>query len=765
MVAILLISYPFCVEALSGRIFHFKEHLVLGGFCLAGGLCFFASALPAANDVANYSGREITVQGQVTDVARAEVASGSEERARFRLGELVLIYPEFIGKPLEGGLLLSLPAGRETAAVLPGNIIRATGVVKKNHPYQNPGRANTEASLRNRGINAYLSARAGGIRLIDSSTGSGWQAMIFKWRTAVDATMRKAMSPADAAVVNGSVFGGYAGIPREVAREFATTGIVHILSVSGSHIVLVAGVILWVGRRFRLSMRSSSLIATVGILLYASICGFSAPVVRSAVMGIAVLAAVGMNRMSDAPRSLALAILVMLAYEPFNLFDISFQLSVGCTVGLVFLSPRIMPYLKFSPEWAAEPLAVGLGAQAAVLPLISWYFNQFPLASFIANPIVVPVIEATIIVALAASLLVPWFPALAHLLFVGVGLMTGSAISINGILATLPFASVYIPSITVGVAVAYYLLLAWFFARPAWLPSSNNLIATQARMIGAILVILAVMVFWWMNRPLPVAVHFIDVGQGDAALIVTPSGRAVLVDSGGVTGSNSSADNFDVGEKVVVPYLKHYGVTKIDFLILTHGHEDHAGGGAAVASILEVKNVLFAGREFTAAERRLQRAMNNQGMVPVGAGIEFFIDGVSFHLLQLGDSQQSVRADSENAASGVVRITYGRHSFLLTGDLDTQGEKKLMETGLLSATVLKVGHHGSRTASSEEFLGRVNSSYNIISVGADNRFGHPHAETLKRLSARQARTFRTDRDGAIIFYSNGNELKVETFVQ
>jgi competence protein ComEC len=294
----------------------------------------------------------------------------------------------------------------------------------------------------------------------------------------------------------------------------------------------------------------------------------------------------------------------------------------------------------------------------------------------------------------------------------------------------------------------------------------------QGKIWRAIVVLLfAVGVSAWVwLRPGQVQVHFIDVGQGDATLIITPHGKSILVDTGGALGGQN---NFDIGERVVVPYLRHYGVNSVDWLILTHNHQDHAGGAAAVAEILGVRHVLLRQDEDekSAAILRLQQAMHGKGMQAADNIREIQIDGVRVKIFQAGETESAGRegkkgdsSASENGRSNVPRIEYGRHSFLLTGDLEGESEKKLIKTEVLPVTVLKVGHHGARKSTQNEFLAKVTPQYAVISVGADNQFGHPAPETMHRLQEWPVSIYRTDLDGAIVFHSDGNTLTVEKTV-
>lgn len=729
-------------------------------------------AQPAVGAVSDYAGQRVTIHGKIAGIPIVSPSTAGEWKVRYavELDNIITGGDDKLPRRITGGVMLSSRRNSPRQVGSDGDSITAEGSVHLFHAYHNPGQADWSETLAIRGIDARISAIPGAVRIESKEGNDTFITRLARWRNQVKAAMMEAMPDTDAALIMGMLFGGYEGIERETVRDFAATGIVHILSVSGAHIALLAAAVFWLARRLSVPEAYSAAVAGATMIVYGFISGFSAPVIRSVIMGLITMLGLCMGRISSASQALSVGALGMLIWEPRNLFDISFQLSVGCTAGLLYISPTISSYLQeILPDRVADGIGATLAAQIAVIPFLAWYFGTFPLMSLAANIVVVPILEAVILFGLLAVLLTGGFSAAAHPLFVAVSLLAGTAVEINRLLSKIPGWLLCLPAMGLGWSALYYLLLGWLLGQTgSRIPSLRELFRRWPIKSAAGAITILVIIGWGILRPGPLMVHFIDVGQGDSTLIVTPHGRSILVDTGGTLGPGN---DFDIGERVVVPYLRHYGVGAVDWLILTHNHQDHAGGAAAVAQILGVKQALLRTGGTEPAILRFQQVMQEKGLKNADTIDEIRIDGVKVQLFHVGDindeesaKRNDRRSSSENARSTVVRIEYGQHSFMLTGDLEGESEKRIVENGVPISTVLKVGHHGSKLSSRPELLTRLAPHYAVISVGADNRFGHPAPETLQRLQEWPIRVYRTDRDGAVVFCSDGENLTVEKTV-
>lgn len=638
-----------------------------------------------------------------------------------------------------------------------GDGIQLVGTISEFHDYGNPGRMNTVMSNKAKGIcgRAMISKYS---LVIEPRQEKSLARLAEQVRKQYEAYMAQAMPKQDAAAIFAMLFGGYQGIRPELLEAFTITGIVHILSVSGSHITLMAGTANIVGRFLHMSPKATAALATGVILFYSLLAGAIPPVIRSALMGILTLLALTAGRERDAQHILGLVALGLLLYSPLWLFDISFQLSFGATAGLLYLAPPLRERLrKILPVFVADSLAVTIGAQLSVLPIIAWYFNVLSLSSLLANLVIAPIVEWIIVAGLLAGLLASLLPLAGKVVFLLASVVLGLVYELSRWVAALPGSQIYMPTFSWLGGMLYYMGLGWLVIRGSkgW---------QAVFLLGMLAVIFCCWQMGCNNKDMQV--HFIDVGQGDSALVITPHGRAFMVDTGGVR-----EGSYDIGSRVDVPYLLHYGVEKLDYIFLTHAHDDHAGGVKGILTKIPV-GAIGIGHEGAGDYLKTfgtgELGKIKKLLVPLQEGSSIELDGVRIDMLYSPESrkvQESQLQATGNEFSNLIRVSYGEASFLFTGDLIAEQEQQVLANGThVASTVLKVGHHGSRTSSSQEFLTAVNPGWAVISCGYNNSFGHPHKEILNRMtSCTKAKILRTDQQGAIVFRTDGKSIKVESF--
>ena len=716
-------------------------------FFALGGLRFSAVDNLPPNDISKFAGQAVQISGEIREEPKIKILPNGLTQIRF-IVDTESIKINNAEKKISGGMILTYyPKENETLPTARiGDKIFAGGNLKILHDYNNPGQIDTVTRSKANEITARMSAGKQGI-LIEEVDGGLWTKFlrfIAAIREHYREAMAQVMSSEDAAAIFAMLFGGYAGLNPELIEDFQTTGIVHILSVSGSHMSLLAMVTAWLCLILRLSKKLTFVIGFFVIITYAILSGLLPQVLRSATMGSLIFFAKTLDAEAEGARLLTLTALAMLINQPLLLFDISFQLSFSATAGLMYLSEdletamingfSITHYALRIPHCFSEPASMTIAAQIASLPILVWYFNQISLSSVLANVFVMPFLEVVIIGGLLGGIIAFFVPIVGKIFFAGEALIFGAGAELNRIFTNLPFSSVQVP--TLGFLAGFFYYAALIFRRP--------------------IILLPIIFLFAINffRTGDVEVSFVDVGQGDCAVVVTPHRKCLIFDTGGVR-----EKMFDIGGRVVVPYLKHENIREVDKIFLTHVHEDHSGGAGSVIKKFPVGEIITAGEPRSEYAAVFGIAENNLPQMRAGhAGEKFSVDGVQVEILfapQIGTG---------NEISNVYRIRYGEITFLITGDLVTEIESEILREGVdVQSTVLKVGHHGSATSSSEEFLRAVKPKCSVICVGYGNNFGHPRPEVLERLENLPSKIFRTDLDGLIKFKTDGKNLRVETF--
>ena len=722
-------------------------------FCLIGILRGSLAFTIAPDNISKYENQNISIQGQIV----VEPKISQDDHKIYHLTYIVDVQSVKIAqeqKATSGKIYLYKQQKDLTNLAQINDTISASGKVRLIRGYHNPGLINRELMAQEQGISASLSASKAPIKIITKDTSFSILKLSVQIRQKVLNSLKDIMPEDNANTIYAMLFGGYNDIDQELLDAFATTGIIHILSVSGSHISLLIGFILSLGNLVKLPQKISLVILISVIVFYAILCGCVPPVIRASVMGLLSAIALNFNRQYQAANLLSITALIMLLLEPLLLFHISFQLSFASTAGLIYVMPILVQKFAFLPRFIADNLALTLSAQIMAFPLIAWYFNSLSLSSLLANLIIMPPLEFVIILGLLGTMLnicLPFIHFLQQILFVFASVLFDFAGDLTLYLATIPFAKIYVPTIPFALVICYYLCI--FFC----LKKFKLLIAYKKTILIAICLMLGANIYVYHTNE-DMQIHFIDVGQGDAMLIITPHKRAIMLDTGGSVNSD-----FDLGKRVDLPYLRHYGVTQLDYLILSHSDADHAGGAKTILAEIPVNHLIIADEDLTNYAKILQLPLQSnilQNAIVAKDNLQFTVDGINFSFL----NPKTFAAKSSNEASNVLKLSYRNFSALFTGDLTTAGEQALLSTQAdLNATILKVAHHGSKTSSSEEFLNAVRPQFAIISAGKYNSFGHPHEEVLTRLNELPTKILRTDLCGAIVFTSDGYRLKVRTF--
>ena len=447
------------------------------------------------------------------------------------------------------------------------------------------------------------------------------------------------------------------------------------------------------------------------------------------------------------------------------------------TAGLLLAGPKVTAYIPQNlPDWLRTVLGVTLTAQIFSFPFSVYYFHRVSLIGLASNLLLLPALELAVLLFLTGlcclflasvgsmlcGLLFPFasdiqqgngiFAVIGSVPFAAAECLLQGAVAAGKLLADLPFATMDIA----GWHKVQYFCYTGFIASLFDLGPLSRLSSRQRKFcLGTMVCIFLLINLVRYLLPQDLTVHFIDVGQGDAALIRTPEGKNILIDTGGLQG------DADISRMVLLPYLRYLGVKQIDVLCLSHGDHDHAGGAAGVAARLPVKKVfLGAGAETSADVQALLKVVDYKAKVyRLQKEEQWNVGDCKIVVASASAKTSSASGVSDtNASSLVLQLFCQGHSLVFTGDADMETEEKAMPL-LRPADVLKVSHHGSETSSSPHFLAHIRPRCSVISCGKHNRYGHPSQGTLERLAARHIIPLRTDQLGAIKIVFDKDKLR------
>lgn len=606
------------------------------------------------------------------------------------------------------------------------------------------------------------------------------EALREKIRTFLD----KESHPQCSGIFKALVLGEQEYVSEELKETFITTGIAHLLAISGDHLGIVAllsfSLILWFLKRSEFILltinvkKFAALLTLPCIILYTFIAGAGISVIRATLMVCIFLLSIIFRRERNLIYTLALSAFIILIFSPSSIFDVSFQLSFLAVLSILYLVPWIIKELKnenFYRKWWGRKIlnyikisfVVTIVATFGTIPFVLLHFNRISLLGIITNLFAIPWVGFIIVpLSLIASLLSFIFYPISTLIINLNSTITLIFLKVIKTFSSIPYASIFISTPTLFEMIIFYLI---FFSI---VYIRRNI---KIRYVCFVLIILLIIdLAYWDVKGLfkkDLTINFIDVGHGDSILLEFPKGKRMLIDGGGLY-----EDRFDIGKSVIAPFLWRKKIRHIDILVLTHPDPDHFKGLKFIISQFSIgqywdnglkeRSDSFYQIEEALETKKIKRISKDEQSPPIsigGAVISFFNPARFYRNLKKDLSPSDI-----NNSSLVIKLQFKNVSALFTGDIEKEAELNLIKKNFpLRSDILKIPHHGSLSSSSKIFIDSVKPSYAILSVSDYGWKKLPHPEVLNRYTEAGSIILRTDKHGAIEIDTDGEKISVKTF--
>lgn len=587
---------------------------------------------------------------------------------------------------------------------------------------------------------------------------SNFKLLIHKIREKLKQNIQELLTKETYALGIGILIGDNSRINEKIVEDFKNSNLSHMLAVSGAHINYVVLTVNILFTKKRAGIKAQRVVTIMMMLFFMELTQMTSSVVRAGISCIIYMLASLLYRKADVINAMAISTLLILLNNPFKLFDIGFQLSYAGTLGIILFCKLInIPIKNKLLKYLKDSIIISISANIFIIPIMMYQFNTISLTFILSNLLAGPLLGISIILEIIVLLISFISINIAAIPAKVLNILLILIINIANWFSNIEISKIYVITPKIISIVAYYLICA-------------AIILKQKNRKIIVIIMLTVLIINLFPTPKKLRINFIDVGQGDSTLIRTETNKVILIDSGGSTASSS----FDVGNKVLLPYLLDRRIKKIDFIIVSHFDADHCQAFETVIDNINVRKVVVCKQSMITQEylNIINKCKKkNIKIIVVERGDKLKIDKrAEFEILHPGERFLDDGKGGLNANAIVCKMNYKLNngkifSILFTGDIEVEAEKELEQVygKKLKADILKIAHHGSKTSSREEFIKLVSPKIALIGVGENNKFGHPADITLERLEKENVKVYRTDQMGEVSITMNKNgEIKVKT---
>lgn len=631
--------------------------------------------------------------------------------------------------------------------ILPGMEVHYKGKISLPGSMRNFGDFDYRAYLANQGVFYQLSCAQQDVFVVDAA--GSIQTYFARVRIRVENEIGLLLPERESALLRAFLFGSSKDIKREEWEIYQRAGVLHLFAISGLHISFMLGTAGFI-IVFFINEKWARIISGLLVLpVYYLLIGWKVSFVRSAVMVLTGMLACLTQRKRDVYTSMALAALFILFISPGEIFQLGFQLSFIATFGMVYYTPF------FKKRGMNSALAAAFSAHVTTMPLIAYNFNLVSIISPLLNILAVFCCSAVAALGLPGVFLCCLAPGLAEPFFIAAGALLYVMSEVVLTVGAWRFSALTVAAPHPIVIIALYALLLLIPQLPYFKNYLKVLIRERIRTFLTILIIIIVISVSRGNTYMEVI--FLDVGQGDSIFMQTPEGKTVLLDAGGSPGSD-----YQVGLEIVKPFLRYKGIEKIDAIIMSHNHEDHAEGLLELIPEIKPRILIMPPKETdNPLEEKILHCCREENIevyeVSTGDCIDIDED---VHIEVLGPQRTDQQEGNNNSL--VLRLVYGETEWLFTGDIETEAINFLLERQkTLQADVLKIPHHGSINSFVPEFYEAVKPQIAIVSAGY-NLYNQPHPRVREYFNEKGIEFYLTKERGAISIKSDGKKIIYRT---